>query len=469
MSAPNLQLTVEPFESGNVVYAPMASPAVNEPELGRIMLQLSISNLEAQTVQLENLSVTPTGPGSYVSKTLPLKWFWTTNGVEQSAVITLAPQQAKLWWFQHPSDNVLFNDSPQPTQVELGVTAAGFSDRATFVFPLAPHIAPVPAEAYLFPGVSTDLDTDEYWETNGASHGLGAEGSQAFAYDLGVWTADGDVSPWLRPQTTGTKNSDFRIWKKPIHAMADGTVSQALFDVPTNPKPLTGPDWDAQFAAQKAATWGKYLTDHGYDYDLDEPHAGAGNHLYVQHGDEIVLYAHMQPNSIPQALRIPGASVQAGALLGLAGNSGNSSAPHLHVHAIKGTEAEVGPLRPLVFAPFTVLETDLLSASPQPWVGVAIGRSLPALDALIWPAFSPNNHRPRGGDVAIDPLALVLRDDIYAMLTLPDPPPLERLLREVERELANTRPAVRRRLAHRLDDAGEFLARVEQAAKSGVT
>jgi hypothetical protein len=352
MSAPKVQVTVEPFDSGRVLFAPMASPALNKPEQGRLMLRLAISNLEPKAVQMESLSIRPVGLGSYSSKTLPLKWFWTANGLQQSAVVTIAPSETALWWFQHASDNVIFDDSPAPTQLELDIKAMGFSEPAAFIFPLAPHVAPSATGAYLFPATAADLEEDEYWETNGASHGLGAEGSQSFAYDLGVWTADGSVPPWLHHRANGTKNQDFRVWDREVHAMADGTVNQELFDVPSNPYPLPGPDWNAQLAAQKAATWGKYLTDNGYDYEDDQPHAGAGNHLYLEHGDEIVLYAHLQPDSIPQALRTPGASVQAGDVLGRVGNSGNSRGPHLHVHAIKGTQAEVGPLRPLVFCAF---------------------------------------------------------------------------------------------------------------------
>jgi hypothetical protein len=100
-------------------------------------------------------------------------------------------------------------------------------------------------------------------------------------------------------------------------------------------------------------------------------------------------------------------------------------------------------------------------------VGVASARSLPALDALIWPAYSLSNLRPVSADAAIDPLALVLREDIYILPTLPDPPPEELLLREIEGVLAETTPAVRRQLAQRLDDARKFLASVHRAAKRG--
>ena len=57
----------------------------------------------------------------------------------------------------------------------------------------------------------------------------------------------------------------------------------------------------------------------------------AGNHLVLQTGEEEFVYlAHMQNGSIQVAV---GDAVNAGDLLGLTGNSGNSSEPHLNTHA----------------------------------------------------------------------------------------------------------------------------------------
>ena len=64
-------------------------------------------------------------------------------------------------------------------------------------------------------------------------------------------------------------------------------------------------------------------------------HAGAGNHFYIQHGNEVAGYAHMQKGTLNSKLLAAGAKVTAGDVLGLAGNSGNASEPHLHIHAIK--------------------------------------------------------------------------------------------------------------------------------------
>lgn len=56
----------------------------------------------------------------------------------------------------------------------------------------------------------------------------------------------------------------------------------------------------------------------------------AGNHVIVRCGDANVMLAHLRRGSI--AVRT-GATVTKGQLLGRVGNSGNTSEPHLHIHA----------------------------------------------------------------------------------------------------------------------------------------
>jgi hypothetical protein len=59
-----------------------------------------------------------------------------------------------------------------------------------------------------------------------------------------------------------------------------------------------------------------------------------GNSVIIDHGDgTFALYAHMQAGSVAVE---PGQRVTRGQRLGLVGNSGNSSAPHLHFHLMDG-------------------------------------------------------------------------------------------------------------------------------------
>lgn len=62
---------------------------------------------------------------------------------------------------------------------------------------------------------------------------------------------------------------------------------------------------------------------------MDPAHA-TGNSLVIDHGNgEFSLLAHLQPGSLKVKL---GQKVRAGQPLGLCGNSGNTSEPHLHYH-----------------------------------------------------------------------------------------------------------------------------------------
>ncbi|MFG2961116.1 M23 family metallopeptidase [Streptomyces sp. NPDC048291] len=55
-----------------------------------------------------------------------------------------------------------------------------------------------------------------------------------------------------------------------------------------------------------------------------------GNHVFLDTGREIVKLAHLRPGSVTVA---EGDTVRAGQPLGEVGNSGNSTEPHLHLHA----------------------------------------------------------------------------------------------------------------------------------------
>lgn len=79
----------------------------------------------------------------------------------------------------------------------------------------------------------------------------------------------------------------------------------------------------------------------GFD-DLPPPQRDvenlAGNHVVLSCFDAEVVLAHMQKGSV--AVKT-GARVAVGDLLGRVGNSGNTSEPHLHIHAEKGGEPGV--------------------------------------------------------------------------------------------------------------------------------
>jgi murein DD-endopeptidase MepM/ murein hydrolase activator NlpD len=92
-----------------------------------------------------------------------------------------------------------------------------------------------------------------------------------------------------------------------------------------------------------------------------------GNYVFLNCSGLGVLLAHLRAGSIVVA---PGSTVARGQVLGQVGNSGNSTEPHLHIHAQRLSEA-----------------TDLLAGAP---VYLTLGGRFPARnDRLVKPATAP--------------------------------------------------------------------------------
>jgi peptidase M23-like protein len=424
-AAPNLTVTVEPSLSGAVVYGPLAAGTSFGEQAAQLSIRVWIKNNEAAAVVVNTIALSFVPP--------PL-----VNPVAISVNLSIGPSETKLWNFA-TADNIILPQPPPPT-FTLSTWCTGFSDPATLTLPLDPHANPVTGGAYLFPARVDDLRDGEFWQGRSAAHSPAGSGVQLFAYDLGVVAYDAQQDAWvgLLPGGSSNKNEDYRVWGKRIYAMADGTVDSWANDKPTNPSPPA---------------------------DLSPPGPVEGNHFYIQHGPEMVLYAHFQPGSLNKDLMSKGAPVKAGDFLGYAGNSGNSSGPHLHIHATKGTAPWQGPPQPITFRKSSVIDRSALSppSSQGPWVDLK-GQSLPVVTSLIWPnAVIPLNWRlDLSSYRTIDPLALILSGEVYVKLTLPDPPPIE-VLRAYARTLArSTSSAEKRRALNRAHALRAYVQAVEQ-------
>ena len=117
---------------------------------------------------------------------------------------------------------------------------------------------------------------------------------QRHAFDLLV------VKNGVTHEGDGTRLSQYYAYGRRIVAPAAGTVVEAVNTLPDNPP-------------------GK-----------QDPAHAAGNHVLLNLGNgEYALLAHLQPGSVRVKA---GDKVSTGQLLGLCGNSGNTSEPHLHFH-----------------------------------------------------------------------------------------------------------------------------------------
>lgn len=115
------------------------------------------------------------------------------------------------------------------------------------------------------------------------------------------------------------------------------------------------------------------MPDAPIDRDGPPPAAPAGNHVLVscRVGDaEItVLFAHFRQGGVAVAR---GDQVRRGAALGRVGNSGNSTEPHLHLHAVLGREVDLKAVLttaaavPLTFDRQFLTRNDIVHAPRRP-------------------------------------------------------------------------------------------------------
>jgi hypothetical protein len=357
MSAPNVTISVEPSEGGKAEYLPLAATASDQKSGVKVALCLTIKNNESKQVHVGGITF------SFPGSSAPSK---TMKGVAIDV-----PAGATMQWSnghgtlnkdtpaEEKFNNVVYLDAPPPPQVRASLSCTGFSSPATITLDLVAFTSPNGSGGFLFPYSFADLRSGEYMKAS-ADHWAngGPAGTQIFAHDIGCEGFDSGQWSEVLPGKDGTKNSHWRIYSKPVRAVADGTVDS----------------WSDGMAENTVL--GKFPTP--------TPSPVGGNNIWIKHGDFLVQYCHLQPSSIPSDLKVKGKAVKAGQRLGLAGNTGNATNPHTHMQCQKTSTS--GPLRGLPFRDMCVLDAARL-APPSPdglWVQVA-GKGVSKDTVAIWP------------------------------------------------------------------------------------
>lgn len=120
----------------------------------------------------------------------------------------------------------------------------------------------------------------------------------------------------------GTRLDQYHCWGLPVLAPAAATVVTVVDDLPDQP------------------------------IGSMDPANAAGNHVILDLGhDEYAVLAHLQEGSVAVA---EGDRVEPGQTLGLCGNSGNTSEPHLHFHLQDSARFGEGDGLPVTFVDFSV-------------------------------------------------------------------------------------------------------------------
>lgn len=234
------------------------------------------------------------------------------------------------------------------------------------------------AETVSFPARASDLPIGWFWNMSGDHGGSNARDLDVVRPNGSGWTdldADG-----------GPENSDRLIFGVPLYAPVDGEVVSCWRNHPENPRPGT---------PHPGRCCGNNC-DISCDDSGDCPSSNActiarsGNHVAIRKADgDVVLLAHLKRGSVPASvcpnsatfmsnardrlgdfpaesyLRLCGSGespqaddcvtsrpkVKRGELVGMAGNSGASGKPHLHIHQAKvkdenGVLVKEGLVRP---------------------------------------------------------------------------------------------------------------------------
>lgn len=334
LAGPNVIVTVAPFDGTSVLFSPLAAPIAGGKQESLVALSLKINNQENVAVKLSKVKVSFSGDPQVVST------FYETN-------FSVAAKKTSTLHFSREQNIRLPFPAPQGINIEL--TFDGFTP-VILSKPLTAHVNALPQSSYLFPAKTSDLNAGEYW--SGASGHPGSD--QRFAYDMGVVIRNPANGEWVDRKLNklgSNAKEDYLIWHKPVYAMADGVVVSCTMDQPDNKVGDTVP--------------------------------GGGNNFVIRHGSEKALYAHMSQGTITASLCTVGATVKAGDKLGLAGNSGNSSHPHLHIHVTNLNDE---------FRPLLLRDIQVINRTEAPFVGIGAawvsvkGKGLPFGKTTIWPS-----------------------------------------------------------------------------------
>ena len=380
MSKPSATVTIEPLVKGQLVYLPMAANTPSGKPQGRLLVELTIVNTASVPLTAAQLMITfPFGP----------------VGGSRTINQPVMPFSSILWNLPTGADHYQFDLASAPTSATVSVSFTGYSDPISTTLPVVAHVGPELIGSYRFPSQAADLDLGEFWQVNGCSHDPGNH--QAFAYDMGVWgTEHGPNEPYSQltsggdPYTKSAPNSDYRVYGKPVRAMAAGEVIEIVNTCPDNPAPLypKKPEDMTGLLDGLATTYSAFANGE------------AGNHVLVRHGDEVAVYAHLQKGSIDPGLKArklkgglppePGTMISAGQFLGRAGNSGRSSAPHLHIHSEQPPYSSGGP-RPMLFTGAWAIDNDTVGGPGAPTGGGDPAGGWVPLNGTGIPAGDPAN------------------------------------------------------------------------------
>jgi murein DD-endopeptidase MepM/ murein hydrolase activator NlpD len=211
---------------------------------------------------------------------------------------------------------------PIPAQAELAVYFENDPIPVTSSFLLEAHQN---VGELGFPAHAADLQENEVWKVGAhidppcGRNRFGGGCDQAFALDTIVQVWDPNNNSWQSDypgtdtNSVDAKPEQSRSYGRPIYAPRDGSICLAVNDHPEWSH-LTGRKNEESFPVSPSL--GQFL--------------GGGNVVILRSGNELSIFAHLQPGSIPPEYLVAGTQVKKGQYIGKLGLSGSTSGPHMH-------------------------------------------------------------------------------------------------------------------------------------------
>jgi hypothetical protein len=312
----------------DVIAAPVPVPATD----GKVHLayELRLTNVLPHSVTLTALTVLDRDVALLNLAGEQLA-HWTRVLGNSATTTTIGPAQSAAIWLDVP----LPKDVATPTRVTHAITVTNPSPQPP-LFPATQtmDIAAVEVQNRKPVAISPPL-TGANWVNGDGCCDTSAHRSALNPINGQLWAAERFAIDYVQLDgekrlTTGEPDqlTSYPFYGADIHAVADGTVV-GVVDGLAEQIPGTAPA----------------------GLPLDQY---AGNHVVQDLGDgNFALYAHMKTGTVDVK---PGDRVTSGQVLGSVGNTGNSTAPHLHFHVMSTPD----PLRsdglPFVFTDFRLTD-----------------------------------------------------------------------------------------------------------------
>lgn len=349
---------------GSVPFAPV--PFAGSDGKTHLVYELSVVNFTSAPVRFDGLQVLDAATGATVGQldAAALKSRLAPAG-ERSGAEELGAGQAGMVFL-----HLVFDDPdavPDKIVHQADIQASALPAGSDV---LTERLAPVDVDRRTLPVISAPLAGERYIAADGCCDAvrhtravLPVNGQAFLAQRYAIDYEQADEQN--RIYTGDPKNpASYRIFGRQALAVADGTVVGTRNDLPEQ-------------------TPGTYPAG----IPIDE---ADGNFVVLDIGDGFyVNYAHLQPGSVRPKL---GDTVKRGEVIGLVGNTGNSVAPHLHLHVMDGPSPLASQGLPYLYDRFTL--TGQVASTADFDTSEATGAPL-----VLVPGVSPTEHT---GEMVLD-------------------------------------------------------------------